>query len=457
MLSALCFRLARPCRPLLQISVGIATSASTISELRTGLRSTASCSHGSTSVGSSSSSRRGAKIRRRSAVESIVAPTSSAAARLYASAEVREALELALSGGLSSLEGRIAAIRSLGELAGPPSSLASAEDALHTILQDASGDDAVEVREAAEKDELVRRGTNYLLSTKQLEEAVHCFTEVIERTPNFAEGWNKRATANFFLNNLDEAVADSLKTLELKPRHFACLAGMGMCHQAKGNIEEALRWFKASLQVNPGREETRTFSDLLELQMVVNQHLRPQIVRVARALDDGSQPSEAPHVVEGLECDWDVHRVTVHEEESWTYFFRVRVRVRADLLARFRIRSLGRFYALRFAGGRIFPLTRVTDGDKAFELSPSEDYRFCWHMAFRQELLEAAGGLLVERKDLDAASASRYQHADLQRLRPAKTSPDEVERMKLGYIYTGQLNMQHIELGPLTVSLDGLE
>ena len=46
------------------------------------------------------------------------------------------------------------------------------------------------------------------------------FTRVIEKKPNFAEGWNKRATAYFMMGEFDKSMFDIEQTLKLEPTSF---------------------------------------------------------------------------------------------------------------------------------------------------------------------------------------------------------------------------------------------
>lgn len=420
----------------------------------------------------------GARIKRRESPQEALAPgsaSSSSGSSLKpgpaveeAPAPVQEALQLVL-GSLAPVEARLGAVQALGDMMAPPYSLEAAEDALHKILSEAQGEDGQRIADAAEValwsgwhlsgreeiDSALQRGMA-MMEKKQMEEASRIFTEIINKCPEFAEGWNKRATANFVLKRYEDSLSDGLKTLQLKPRHFGCLAGLGMVHQAMGDNEQALKSFKAAVQVHPRIEGARRIAERLELQNVVNEQLRPQIVRVARSLDENGKaqqgsptPAEPPAVLlpsDGLVCEWDLHHV-VEDGVDWKYF--IRVRLRNESSARSPVRSLARFYALRFAGGRIFPLTRLTEGASAFELEPGEESRFCWHVVFRQELQDAGGGLLLEEScaGTERQERQRFLHADLVPKVPVEASCDEVERMKLGYEYTGQLNFRELNLG----------
>ncbi len=77
------------------------------------------------------------------------------------------------------------------------------------------------------------------------------FDDVVGQAPDFAEGWNKRATVRYFQGNHTGSIEDCARVLELEPRHFGALSGLGMIHVALGNDREAMRWFEQALDVHP--------------------------------------------------------------------------------------------------------------------------------------------------------------------------------------------------------------
>ena len=81
--------------------------------------------------------------------------------------------------------------------------------------------------------------------------AIRFFNDLIEEDPNFAEGWNKRATVHFMMGNFDQSMQDIIKTLELEPRHFGALDGMGLIFIHQGQFQQALDVYDKMLEIFP--------------------------------------------------------------------------------------------------------------------------------------------------------------------------------------------------------------
>ncbi len=82
-------------------------------------------------------------------------------------------------------------------------------------------------------------------------QAERLLTQVTELAPNFAEGWNRRATSRYLAGDYTGSVADIQRTLELEPRHFGALSGLGLIYTALEDPERAMAAFEAALEVNP--------------------------------------------------------------------------------------------------------------------------------------------------------------------------------------------------------------
>lgn len=104
--------------------------------------------------------------------------------------------------------------------------------------------------EIPEVDALLGRGIE-AMERQELDEAGVLFTRIIERAPDFAEGWNKRATVRYLAGNYAGAIADCVETLARSPHHFGALSGQGLCHMALGQYREAAVLFRRALDVHP--------------------------------------------------------------------------------------------------------------------------------------------------------------------------------------------------------------
>jgi tetratricopeptide (TPR) repeat protein len=120
-----------------------------------------------------------------------------------------------------------------------------------------SGDSAV--------DELLLRGIDEM-EAGELTDAVAIFTEVIQKKPEFAEGWNRRATALHLAGDYRASLADCDEALKRNPRHFGALSGAGLNHLQLGDPEAALVWFRRALEVNPNMTAVEMEIQRLQLQ-----------------------------------------------------------------------------------------------------------------------------------------------------------------------------------------------
>ena len=97
--------------------------------------------------------------------------------------------------------------------------------------------------------------------------AMPVLDDIVARAPNWAEGWNKRATVLYLMGEYDRSLADIDRVLALEPRHFGALAGLGLIRIEKGEIREALAAFRRALAVNPFLRERFNLIPALEKQI----------------------------------------------------------------------------------------------------------------------------------------------------------------------------------------------
>lgn len=105
------------------------------------------------------------------------------------------------------------------------------------------------------------------MQAKRFDAALDFLDEVTVLAPDFAEGWNRRATVHFMMNNHAKSMADIEHTLRLEPRHFGALSGMAAIFKLYGNKQAALNAFQRVLDVYPmlrsAQEELATLADEL--------------------------------------------------------------------------------------------------------------------------------------------------------------------------------------------------
>ena len=89
------------------------------------------------------------------------------------------------------------------------------------------------------------------MATGRLRRAERIFDEIVYKAPEFAEGWNKRATIYYFLQEYQKSAADVRQTLLLEPRHFGATAGLGLIFLSLDYYESALEAFQQALDINP--------------------------------------------------------------------------------------------------------------------------------------------------------------------------------------------------------------
>ena len=82
-------------------------------------------------------------------------------------------------------------------------------------------------------------------------EAIKLLNQVIKKKPEFAEGWNSRATVYYLAGEMQKSIADCNEVLKRNPGHFGALSGMGQIYLQLDDEESALKWFRRALEVNP--------------------------------------------------------------------------------------------------------------------------------------------------------------------------------------------------------------
>ena len=81
--------------------------------------------------------------------------------------------------------------------------------------------------------------------------ALDLLDQVVVLAPDYIEGWNKRATLQFFLGNFGASLGDIEHVLVLEPRHFGALTGLATILERLDRPEAALEVYERLLAVHP--------------------------------------------------------------------------------------------------------------------------------------------------------------------------------------------------------------
>ncbi len=99
-------------------------------------------------------------------------------------------------------------------------------------------------------DSLFRLGLEQM-TRQDAEAAIETFSQIIQRKPEFAEGWNKRATLYYLVGEYDKSVADCEEVIKRNSVHFGALSGFGLNYLQLQKPERALQYFQRALDINP--------------------------------------------------------------------------------------------------------------------------------------------------------------------------------------------------------------
>lgn len=133
---------------------------------------------------------------------------------------------------------------------------AAAQPVEHTIWQiwTTSESDAVNI--------LMRKGIE-AMEQRNFLGALNNFNQVVQIAPDFAEGWNKRATVHYMMGAYEDSLKDIRETLRLEPRHFGALSGRGLVMMQLDRTDDALSAFEAALKVHPQMPGARLNAEIL--------------------------------------------------------------------------------------------------------------------------------------------------------------------------------------------------
>ena len=99
--------------------------------------------------------------------------------------------------------------------------------------------------------DLMMQWAQKAIEAKKYDVALDFLDQVTVMRPDFAEGWNRRATVHFLMDNFAKSMVDIEHTLELEPRHFGALSGMARIMKNRGRDQLALNAYERVLTIYP--------------------------------------------------------------------------------------------------------------------------------------------------------------------------------------------------------------
>jgi tetratricopeptide (TPR) repeat protein len=106
---------------------------------------------------------------------------------------------------------------------------------------------------------------------------------VVKQFPNFAEGWNQRASVYWRMGDYEKSIADSRRALALNPNHYGAWQGLGICKLKLGDVAEACRCLRAARKILPHDEPT--------------QHALQECEQLLRKMQPATKPQTASQLI----------------------------------------------------------------------------------------------------------------------------------------------------------------
>ena len=183
---------------------------------------------------------------------------------------VASALLLAASPSLAQTQGSGDEAETLPPISGDPVEIGRAPDreitredeldALFELLADRENQNWESVqaqirniwnRSGSASMDLLARRADKAMEDEDFDTALVHLNDLTRLAPDFAEGWNKRATVYFLQGEYGRSLDDIARTLRLEPRHFGALSGLGIILDRIGDSRGALEAYRRADKLHP--------------------------------------------------------------------------------------------------------------------------------------------------------------------------------------------------------------
>jgi len=105
------------------------------------------------------------------------------------------------------------------------------------------------------------------METKDFDDAERILNATIALRPEWAEGWNARATLRYLDDDYDGSMADVAETLKREPRHLGALLGMASILESRDKKDAALKIYQRVLAIAPHWKSAEEAADKLKAEI----------------------------------------------------------------------------------------------------------------------------------------------------------------------------------------------
>src|SRR5580693_8116718 len=112
--------------------------------------------------------------------------------------------------------------------------------------------------------DLLLKRARQAIGVENYSDALKILDATIALQPDWAEGWNARATTRYLDDDYKGSMADIAQTLKRDPKHLGALMGMGMILEAREKREEALKVYDRVLEIAPHWRNAQEAADKLK-------------------------------------------------------------------------------------------------------------------------------------------------------------------------------------------------
>jgi tetratricopeptide (TPR) repeat protein len=115
--------------------------------------------------------------------------------------------------------------------------------------------------------DLLLQRARQAIGIERYDDALKILDQTVALLPDWAEGWNARATARYLADDYNGSMADIAQTLKREPNHLGALMGMAAILEARGKKEDALKVYGRTLAIAPGWRNAEEAADKLKAEI----------------------------------------------------------------------------------------------------------------------------------------------------------------------------------------------